>query len=586
MIEPTASPDAPWWAQLTSRKHGEGPTLSADGLPRLTGERAWVFKGTEEEAILLAEGLPGVSERHGGIVFLGFGNSVGLFDVPGLGRFEVVSGKWTERHFLAMLDEMTEIAVNLPYSSGGDGALPYDRTVATQQEPSYHAFVYLRSLLMEPTQGERSLLPSLRLILRQPHRKLERSSREVPIERLSRFSASTADHMVRSRELSPVSASMALRIPLAQAMHGFLPATSVEAVAIHSVDNPENRFVLAFLGLAEGIIEGARRLATRSADALGASILADCTTMSQALQPIVSHGLWKEVGPMIHVPVSSSVLQRGRGYRDIFREWGRLRLASRFPLNPSARTDLLKLKDIATLYELWCFAVMARTLEEILGPPTRAIRAQTDDRDVNLSQNAEVQWAMGVSLAYNRYYGASRSSRHSSYSLGLRPDISLEIRTGEVTVLHLFDAKFKVDALASVLGEPSEVDGGGADAAEREGKFKHQDIYKMHTYLDAIGTAQSSFMVYPGTRFRFFSPDGGSDLPDNLGPGSHGVGAVPCLPGDGSPELRALLEQLLKKLRPAAGTSSTDDQPSLPVPPRAPSPGEQEQHAAHSESRL
>jgi len=550
VIEPAASPDAPWWAQLTTRKHGEGPTLSADGLPRLTGEWPWVFKGTEEEATLLAEGVPGVSERLGGIVLLTFGNSVGIFDVPGFGRFEVVSGKWTERHFLAMLDEMTEIAVNLPFSSGGNGALPYDRTVATQQEPSYHAFVYLRSLLMEPSEGERSLLPSLRLILRQPHRKLERSSHEVPIERLSRFGSSTAEHMVQSQDLSRVSASMARRIPLARAMHGFLPATSVEAVAIHSVDNPENRFALAFLGLAEGIIEGARRLATRSADALGASMLEDCTSMARALQPIVSHGLWREVGPMAHVPASSSVLQRGRGYRDVFREWGRLRLASRFPLKPSVTADLLKVKDIAELYELWCFAVMARTLSDILGPPTRAIRTEMDDRDVNLSRNAEVQWAAGVSLAFNRSYGASRSGRHSSYSLGLRPDISLEIRTGEGTVLHLFDAKFKVDALSVVLREPSETDLVAEDAAEREGKFKSGDIYKMHTYLDAIGAAQSSFMLYPGTRFRFFSPQGGSEVPRNLGPGSHGVGAVPCLPGAGCPELRELLEQLLGDIRP------------------------------------
>ena len=550
MIDSGASPDAPWWAQITSRNHGEGPTVSPDGLPRLTGEWPWVFKGIEEEATLLAEGLPGVSERHGGIVLLGFGNSVGLFDVPGLGRFEVVSGKWTDRDFQAMLEEMTEIAVNLPFDSGGNGALPYDRTVATQPEPIYHAFVYLRSLLLESTAGERSLLPSLRLILRQPHRRLDRSSHEVPIERLSRFNASTAEDMVRSRELSQVSSSMAQRIPLARAMHGFLPAASMEAVAIHSVDNPENRFVLGFLKLAEGIIEGARRLATRSADALGASILADCALMAQALQPIVSHGMWKEVGPMVHVPASSSVLQRGRGYRDIFREWGRLRLASRFPLDPSATDDLMKLKDIAKLYELWCFALMTRTLGEILGPPTRATRAEVGDRNVTLRQNAEVQWAVGVRLAFNRSYRASGSDRHSSYSLGLRPDISLEIRTGEVTVLHLFDAKFKVDALSALQEETSGTDGVGADAAEREGKFKHQDIYKMHTYLDAIGAAQSSFMLYPGTRFRFFSPQGGTDVPGDLGAESHGVGAVPCLPGGSSPELRELLEQLLKELRP------------------------------------
>ena len=48
--------------------------------------------------------LVGVSERIADdVLILDFGNSVGMFDVPGLGRIEVVSGKWGRDAFNQML---------------------------------------------------------------------------------------------------------------------------------------------------------------------------------------------------------------------------------------------------------------------------------------------------------------------------------------------------------------------------------------------------------------------------------------------------------------------------------------------------
>ena len=74
--------------------------------------------------------------------------------------------------------------------------------------------------------------------------------------------------------------------------------------------------------------------------------------------------------------------------------------------------------------------------------------------------------------------------------------------------------------------------------AERAGTFKRRDIYKMHTYRDAIPAAGSAWILYPGSQFRFFAvprsgvPSGGhlvlspGELPTKL----EGVGAIPLAP--------------------------------------------------------
>ena len=69
---------------------------------------------------------------------------------------------------------------------------------------------------------------------------------------------------------------------------------------------------------------------------------------------------------------------------------------------------------------------------------------------------------------------------------------------------------------------------------ERRGTFKRGDLYKMHTYRDAIPRASSAWILYPGTEFRHFpavSPPGAL-VEAAATEGLTGVGAIPLMPGD------------------------------------------------------
>ncbi len=127
----------------------------------------------------------------------------------------------------------------------------------------------------------------------------------------------------------------------------------------------------------------------------------------------------------------------------------------------------------------------------------------------------------------------------------LIPDIALSIPDGPNAGLHLFDAKFRVQALTDVGLAADDKDADDEKAAERAGSFKRADIYKMHAYRDAIPDARSVWILYPGGEFRFFGvPGGGGQAGDRAAssaeglPGEfEGVGAIPVAPvvgGEGS----------------------------------------------------
>jgi hypothetical protein len=76
----------------------------------------------------------------------------------------------------------------------------------------------------------------------------------------------------------------------------------------------------------------------------------------------------------------------------------------------------------------------------------------------------------------------NREFRKESYSVPLRPDITLELPGGH---LHLFDAKLKHDPGSWTTGADS--DEGDSDTEVLT--YRRGDLYKMHTYRDALSAS-------------------------------------------------------------------------------------------------
>jgi uncharacterized protein len=432
-----------------------------------------------------------------------------------------------------MLEQLTDALAELPLDAGTAAHAPFER----DEDPTrlrWLAFLYLRKICDPASPAHLQLLPALHAVLRHPHRRLVRDAQWVPLERTRHVDPGRLHQLLTTRAgLARAGSNLAL----AAALRGNLPTHVEEVVPRADLDVPENRFVRHFLDLAQGLVRTFRAVAPTQRPHFRRRLETDCDHIARVLAPVDRHPLWRDLGPLARLPLDSTVLQRARGYKDILRHYLRLRQSTRLPLEPSRAAELLELKDIATLYELWTYFTVARILTEILGPPRSAGAFIHTDLRANAPWGFHHTWPQGHTLHYNLSFSRGRPRRFS-YALPLRPDIALELTRGANAGLHLFDAKFRLHRVPDPLAE---------DEDAEQPSFRRDDIHKMHTYRDALG-ARTVWILYPGEVFKFYPTDRdlrivktSTDVPA----AAMGVGSIPLMPGQrDATDLREILMRL------------------------------------------
>ncbi|MDO5836699.1 MAG: nuclease domain-containing protein, partial [Methanobacterium sp.] len=154
-------------------------------------------------------------------------------------------------------------------------------------------------------------------------------------------------------------------------------------------------------------------------------------------------------------------------------------------------------------------------------------------------------------LMYNRLF--SNNTRFKSYSLPFRPDYTLLIEYNSENYFVHFDAKYRSegDVLAFYENIPQEqFDKDNHNQAieneietrdleeETKRKFKYGDLYKMHTYKDAILKTEGAYVLYPGDDCKIFS-----------------VGAFPLTPGKNGEEENELISFIIAVIKKIIGNT-------------------------------
>ncbi|MCC6623560.1 MAG: DUF2357 domain-containing protein [Deltaproteobacteria bacterium] len=444
------------------------------------------------------------------MVRLTFGNAVGRVPAGPLGTLVVQSAKWTEDDYDRMLTEVSEEAQALPFAATSSSMLPYQRDPDLRIDLPYHAFMWLAHALLDAPR--RPLAAALRGLVADPHRRLVRVEREVPVELARAVGTKTIDDILAMRW--PLQ-----RVARGLGVGGLLPVRVADAHAHSSVDTAENRFVKAFLETCRGVVGRVRSGLETLDGGVAARIRARLDAVEAALAPIVRATMWREVGSLTHVASGSSVMQRDARYREVLRASALLRGCVRaLPLSDREVVQLLEVKDVALMYEIWCGSALSRLLRELLGPPIDVKPVHHGDFHARVRWGLRARWTGGVRLAFNARYSRSAGWFGRSSSLPHRPDFVLRIRSGPAAGLHVFDAKFKHDG-------------------DDDPSVARADILKMHAYRDAIPEVRSAWVLFPGTRAVRYPDEGTVE--------SLGVGAFPVLPGKEPTDLRLQLRALV-----------------------------------------
>ena len=282
--------------------------------------------------------------------------------------------------------------------------------------------------------------------------------------------------------------------------------------------------------------------------------------MGDELQRLVSHPFFRNIGMFKGFSQDSLVMKKSINYRTIYQKW--IELLCGYELEEGV--NKLETKDIAMLYEIWCFLKVKNIVSDLLGEKAVAQykgKKMTPQfiRDLNWGTHSEVIFLRtedNVELASVMYNAPVKEddSKVSSAIKGTktfttqqRPDIVLRLtkRQKGIQYTFLFDAKYRISD-----SHPDDMDIPPSDA-----------IDQMHRYRDAIYYIEPAnqkpkreviggYVLFPGnyTREEFEK----SHYYESIK--AIGIGAFPLKPSDGiivdpNNSEQALREQIAEWLK-------------------------------------
>lgn len=315
--------------------------------------------------------------------------------------------------------------------------------------------------------------------------------------------------------------------PLASLFRGHTPTLVPETIKRETFDTPENRYVKAFL---ENLRDEADSLRVKLLEREKVVVAHQVGVWSERISDWLQNRLWHDVRRMTHFPSNSQILQKATAYREVLATDFRIQLGMDLPWNAgtSLESDVRgDLRPISQLYEYWCFFFLRSVLRNACGPEVPGggtlirtvegglsvvLRRGVESRVVFRYQDAEGR-ASRISLFYNKKFvrlPAGSEAWDGSYSAIFNPDFSVMIDVvaddmDRVHWLH-FDAKYRLDVetwVSEVSDDPEDDGPEHPTTSDEEARiistYKRSDLFKMHTYRDAVLGSRGSYILFPGS---------------------------------------------------------------------------------------
>lgn len=386
-------------------------------------------------------------------------------------------------------------------------------------------------------QNYKRIIDAFNIVLNQPYKRL---CDELIVVDISK--AKMVDHdMLNNTMVHPGRwERTSRRMVLADKLGGYLPKEVLQRYKYETYDVPENRFVKFFCGRL--LQEVDKVLAIKDLRQKGLEETVEgIKSLRDYLLSLYTTDFFQEVEEMQIFPASSTVLQRREGYRELLQLYREF-LVSYIPIFDEIE-EAISSRDVATLYEYWCFFKILEILGSILGKPKITLSLKWEGGLWESKTKAEFN--NNYELIYNELF---KRAKGGSYSVSLRPDYVLK-KDGKPIIG--FDAKFRFEEsdIGDVEGKMEEIFRKG----DMGGAAKLVDIYKMHTYKDALGL-KFSILLYPGTKWCLYGKTMEKETPrkyetksdfERISPHIEGVGYVPLVPGV---ERELEFKQILKNL--------------------------------------
>lgn len=273
---------------------------------------------------------------------------------------------------------------------------------------------------------------------------------------------------------------------------------------VQSNDTQENRFLKHALGQIASKYESLKK---RIESIKGASdpFKGEMEEMLDTLKHLQRNPFFRTVGRFKGMNQESLVLQKATGYNQVYRTWNLLRRA--YSLNDGIYR--LQSKDIATLYEIWCFIEVSHIVKELLG-------AETDHRN-RMEMNGIFTWELGngehsrilfrkdgvelAELVYNPKHNDKENDKtgieHTvAITVAQKPDIVLQLTKDDLQkgmkMTYLFDAKYRIEGRVNGVDVPPE------DAINQMHRYRDAIYYKEYSSEELKKEVIGGYILFPG----------------------------------------------------------------------------------------
>jgi predicted component of viral defense system (DUF524 family) len=312
-----------------------------------------------------------------------------------------------------------------------------------------------------------------------------------------------------------------------------------------TIDTPENRFVKHAL---EVFLQFCANCLNTFANKGYSKSKIEAEWLVEKLENHLNQPFFKEIERPQTLKLNSPVLQRKSGYRELLNAWLQFDLAAKLIWKGGDDVYKAGKRDIAALYEYWLFFVLydlvkkkfninlsnSENYHHLIEPTEDGLNVMLKSgKLVSLEGTFQSEGrVLHIKFSYNRTFegGVDYGSKKSgSWTKTLRPDYTLSVWPEDLKdedtaeeqeqIVHIhFDSKYKVQQFnikTSVETDLTEFDEDSASVEndgsvkldslekekgeERKGVYKNADLFKMHTYKDAIRRTGGAYVLYPGS---------------------------------------------------------------------------------------
>lgn len=277
---------------------------------------------------------------------------------------------------------------------------------------------------------------------------------------------------------------------------------------VHSNDTQENRFLKFALSEISKKYDALKRKIEKRENT-SETFLEEINETKRVMQTLQRHPFFRSVGQFKGFSQESLVLQKATGYTDVYRTWALLRRA--YSLNEGLFR--LQSKDIATLYEIWCFIEVSHIVREQLG-----ISNEDVDHQNRMEMGGLFTWDMGkgehsrilfrkdgIELAELVYNPKHTEQENSTSSIGnfvvrtvaQKPDIVLQLVKDDIQngmkMTYLFDAKYRIDSNRSGVDYPPD------DAINQMHRYRDAIYYQQEQGVPLKKEVVGGYILFPGS---------------------------------------------------------------------------------------